>query len=286
MTSPNESIREIESNIEEYARAFFEDGIVYLPQVLNGRWMHLIETGVNRNMVNPGPFHKRHYPGDPDREFYDDYLTYNTNQEYQIFLRDSPLVSLLVKIMKTSHLWLFFDQIFIKEGGRDRRTPWHQDTTYFCAAGSQLSCAWITLDSLDKSESLEFVKGSHRGPLYAGMTWNPADDRDPYFKDWEPLPDIDGDRGSFDIVSFDTRPGDVLFFHPSILHGGAASNGQARRLSLRLFGDDAVLDSRPDDRCAPPFPGLFETHEVGKPLRGPWFQPLYPVAHTPLLPPR
>lgn len=272
--------------VEEYSRRFFDDGIVHLPQVLSRPWLHLIETGLTRNVANPGPFHKRHYPGDENREFYDDYVNYSTIPEYQILLRDSPLVPLMAEILRTEQLWLFYDQIFIKEGGRSRRTPWHQDLTYFCASGLQFASAWITLDHVDETESLEFVRGSHRGPLFAGMTWDPNDETTPFYSEWERLPDIEADRSAFDIVSFDTHPGDVLFFHPGVLHGGGAAKGSCRRLSLRVYGEDVVLESRPEDKCAPPFPGIFETYEVGKPLRGPWFAPLYPEAFTPLLPPR
>ena len=101
-----------------------------------------------------------------------------------------------------------------EEGGRTRRTPWHQDTSYLPITGQKLAVLWISFDPVAKEAALEFVRGSHRGPLH------------------------DGSR--FDIVSFPVEPGDVVAFHPSMLHGGAATppGGRRRTLTLRFFGDD------------------------------------------------
>ncbi len=70
--------------------------------------------------------------------------------------------------------------------------------------------------------------------------------------------------------------GDVVLFHPGLLHGGGASaNSRPRRtLSVRFFGDDVVYQRQP--RPAPTYPGTSALIEPGQPLRGPWFPKLYP----------
>lgn len=259
----------------EMQREFREVGIVHLRNVLEPTWLQLIETGINRNLHVKGPYQKLHFEGTP-REFYDDYCNYWNIPEYRMLMRDSPLVELIAELMRTKELRMLYEQIFLKQGGLSRRTPWHQDMTYFPAAGRQVCAAWITLDPVNASQSLEFVRSSHNGPLYAGMTWDPNDETTPFYADWERLPDIEADRDSYDIVSFDTEPGDVLVFHPSILHGGGASEGQRRALSIRFFGDDVVYEERPGGRSAPPFPGLEATCKPGAPLRSSWFPLLYP----------
>ena len=63
------------------------------------------------------------------------------------------------------------------------------------------------------------------------------------------LPDIEKSRGDYDIVSFAIEPGDVVIFHPAVLHGGAPTpSGKSRStISLRYFGADATVALRPFD---------------------------------------
>jgi ectoine hydroxylase-related dioxygenase (phytanoyl-CoA dioxygenase family) len=265
---------------DEMKREFRDHGVVHLPQLLDATWLNLIAIGIRRNVNAPGPYRKRHYEG-TEREFYDDYCNYAAIPEYRMLLRDSPLVDIVAEIMDTENLWLFYEQIFLKQGGLSRRTPWHQDLTYWCTTGKQLCGAWITLDRVAEGQSLEFVRGSHLGPLYAGTNFDPNDETTPFYADWPRIPDIEAARDEFDIVSFDIEPGDVVMFHPAVLHGGGASEGRRRTLSVRFFGDDATYELRPG-RTEPPYPGLEATCTPGQPLRGSWFPQLLPRPATPL----
>jgi ectoine hydroxylase-related dioxygenase (phytanoyl-CoA dioxygenase family) len=265
---------------DEMRRAFREDGVVHLKQLLEPTWLELIAMGIRRNVNAPGPWRKRHYEG-TEREFYDDYCNYAAVPEYRMLLRDSSIPDVVADIMGTESLWLFYEQIFLKQGGLSRRTPWHQDLTYWCTAGTQLCGFWITLDPIPAAQSLEFVRGSHLGALYAGTNFDPNDETTPFYADWPRIPDIEAERGSFDIVSFEIEPGDVVMFHPATLHGGGASEGRRRTLSVRFFGSDVVYEQRPG-RSEPPYPGLPATCTPGEPLRGSWFPQLLPRPTTPL----
>src|SRR5436190_1779911 len=76
-------------------------------------------------------------------------------------------------------------------------------------------------------EYLEFVPGSHRGVLHNGFSYDPKqlaeDETAPLFResDLPRLPAIEADRASWDIVSWAITPGDLVVFHPGLLHGGA-----------------------------------------------------------------
>ena len=274
---------------DERIRTFWEDGVVLLEQVLDPTWMALVELGIKRNLHNPGPFRQDHYPGTP-RAFTDDYCNYWTIPEYRMLVEHSPIAEIVAGILETENLWLFYEQIFIKDApdGEARRTPWHQDTTYWLTGGNQIAGFWITLDDTPAEESLEFVRGSHRGPTYAGATFDYNDETTPYSdptEGRERIPDIQADRDAFDIVSFPITPGDVVLFHPGMLHGGGATpNGAPRRtLSIRFFGNDIVYD--PPARPAPPYPGIEALIKPGDPLRGPWFPQVHPrTATTPTTP--
>ena len=135
-------------------------------------------------------------------------------------------------------------EAFLKEGGEARRTPWHQDASYTPYGGERLAIMWINFDPVAKEDSLEFVRGSHRGPLYNGPGFDPSDDTRPAFaaSAMPRIPDIEQERLKWDIVSFAVEPGDVIVFHNRILHGGGATRPGLRRrtLSLRFFCDDVV----------------------------------------------
>jgi ectoine hydroxylase-related dioxygenase (phytanoyl-CoA dioxygenase family) len=268
---------------DKMKRQFWDDGVVVLEQVLAPTWVDLVELGVKRNLRNPGPYFQHHYEGTP-RAFIDDYCNYAAVPEYQMLVECSPVAHIVASVLGTERLWLFYDQIFIKDApdGQTRRTPWHQDTTYWMTGGSQIAGFWITLDDTPTRESLEFVRRSHLGPTYAGTAFDPDDETTPYAPGdtYERIPDIEADRASFDIVSFDVTRGDVILFHPGLLHGGgSAMGGKGRRtLSLRFFGDDIVYKEQP--RPAPPYPGISALVAPGEPLRGPWFPQVHPRAST------
>ena len=253
-----------------------------LEQVLAPTWMDLVELGVKRNLRNPGPYFQHHYEGTP-RAFIDDYCNYAAIPEYQMLVECSPIAHIVASVLGTERLWLFYDQIFIKDApdGQARRTPWHQDTTYWMTGGSQIAGFWITLDDTPAGShwSSSGVRTAARPtparrstPTTRPRPTLPA--RDPY----ERIPDIEADRASFDIVAFDVTRGDVILFHPGLLHGGgSALEGKGRRtLSLRFFGEDVVYKEQP--RPAPTYPGISALVAAGEPLRGPWFPQVHPPA--------
>jgi ectoine hydroxylase-related dioxygenase (phytanoyl-CoA dioxygenase family) len=151
-------------------------------------------------------------------------------------------------------IWFMYEQVFSKSGGVTRRTPWHQDTPYLPVRGSQVAVLWMSFEPVPAGQALEFVRGSHRTTLYDGSRFDPDDDTAPLYGDGSlpRLPDIEADRARWPIVSWATRPGDAIVFHPATLHGGGATTtAQGRRtLSLRFFGEDAVVAARPGRRGA------------------------------------
>lgn len=88
------------------------------------------------------------------------------------------------------------------------------------------------------------MRGSHAGPMFNTSAFDPEDDTKPIDEavDLPRLPDIEADRAGHDIVSWPVEPGDVVVFHPNVLHGGAPTTpGRRRRtVSLRYFGADAT----------------------------------------------
>ncbi|MGF1596112.1 MAG: phytanoyl-CoA dioxygenase family protein [Acidimicrobiales bacterium] len=92
----------------------------------------------------------------------------------------------------------------------------------------------------------------------------------PWHHDLTFWPDIDAARSDFDLLSWEMEPGDVLLFHPLIVHGSSGNRSRTTRrraLASRWAGDDVVYDPRPHTMPIPPKHGL----EPGEHLGGPIF---------------
>lgn len=227
---------------------FRRDGVVCVRGALDPADLRLAQEGFEWCLANPSPAAQRYFV-DTGTVFYQDLFNTQSWPHFRALLDAGRLPALVRDLLGTTSLWFFFEQVFLKEGGETRRTPWHQDTSYFPVAGKDLVVAWMSFDSIDAADALEFVRGSHRDTLFNGSSFNETDDTAPLYDegDMPRLPDIEANRGAYDIVSWATEPGDLLLFHPSTLHGGAATRpGRCRRtLSLRFFGDDCKFVERP-----------------------------------------
>ncbi|HKQ81434.1 MAG TPA: phytanoyl-CoA dioxygenase family protein [Steroidobacteraceae bacterium] len=265
----------------EARQRYVQDGVLHVPQLIHPEWLALMEQGMKRNIDNPGYNHVRMHQGLPG-EYIMDHDNYHVNPEYQYLLKYSPIADIMQFMLDTKNIWLFHDQIFVKRGGNNKRTFWHQDLPYWIIDGTQVGSMWITLDPIAREQSLEFVPGSHRSTMYGGSTFNPADPTEPSYPSLPRIPDIDADRSRWNIVSWPITPGDVLILHPGVLHGGGGTGAeqQRRTITLRFFGDDVVLDGRFEREGSVPsphYPGLTLRLKPGEPVRDPRFPLLRPI---------
>jgi hypothetical protein len=126
------------------------------------------------------------------------------------------------------------------------------DQPYWPIRGWQVLSIWIALDETTADNGrLEFIRGSHRWnrwfqPETFGKTEAISQyERNPEFED---IPDIEADRDSYDIISWDLEPGDAYLFHAMTVHGAGGNTLQNRRrrgYTIRYTGDDVVYDLRP-----------------------------------------
>ncbi|MET0546905.1 MAG: phytanoyl-CoA dioxygenase family protein [Caulobacterales bacterium] len=235
---------------------FKEDGVVHVPKVFSQKDMQIVESAFDYRIANRSAnrvdFKANGWSKGTN-------LTDLTNpkswqsKEFQALLWDTPVADIALACCGGRNLWLYYEQVFLKEG-ESRRTPWHQDTSYVPLEGDNAVRLWITLDPLPRECQLEFIPGSHRGPLHNGSSFKGDDDTLPLYLNTKMprLPDIEANRDAWNIQSFDVSPGDALLFHPSILHGGAPTRPGVRRRTLVLvfFGDDARFVRRPNTMAA------------------------------------
>lgn len=226
---------------------FRQDGVILLPGLLDAAWVRACLDAWTWSTTHPGPLASGLLPGSSSA--FQDLCNPAAATVYERIIHDSPLADAAQSLWQGSPVWYMYEQVFHKSGAAGR-TPWHQDTSYLAVDGSHLIAFWISFEPLPASHGLEFVRGSHRGPLYNTSRFDVTDPTLPIFpSDAVPrLPDVETRRGEFEIISYATRPGDVVAFHTSVLHGGGAVDRdvtERRTLTLRFFGDDAVSAIRP-----------------------------------------
>ncbi len=268
-------------------RAFQRDGVTIVRAALDDDDLALARAAFDWSLANPGPAASRLFAATEGGFFQDlGNPAALASAAYDEVLRATPIAGLVSELWDDPQIWFMYEQVFLKEGGETRRTPWHQDASYLNVDGDHLAVVWITFEPVAQQDCLEFVRGSHRGPLYNTSAFDADDETIPIFDGLPRLPDIEADRASFDIVSWSVDPGDVVVFHPAMLHGGAPTHAGRRRstLSLRFFGRDAVYAERPGGRIGPRAPGLHDRLGPGDPFRHDAFPDLTERASEPQTP--
>ncbi|MGA9278111.1 phytanoyl-CoA dioxygenase family protein [Ilumatobacter sp.] len=261
-------------------RAFAEDGVTVLRDLLDQSWLELISDGVEHNRTNPSDW--SHWYTAPDRAvgFWTDYVTWPDVDEYRRVAFESPLAGAAATLMGSDSVRFFHEHVLVKEPGATERTPWHHDQPYYCLDGDQNVSLWVALDRVPATSGMRFLAGSHR--------WNrwfvPRKfvDHVPYAEapaGYELVPDIDAeiDAGEHRVISFDVEPGDVVAFHYRTLHDAPGNELALRRraVSFRWIGDDARFATRPW-QVSPPYEpdGLVVGGDLGDDPRF----PIVPIA--------
>lgn len=114
--------------------------------------------------------------------------------------------------------------------------------SFLAVRGEQVCSVWLPLDPIPKETCLEFVAGSHRW----NQTFAPIRFADgvPYEPVTLPLlPDVESERSSHNILSWEMRPGDCLVFHSRVLHRAPPNASKVlrrRAISTRWCGEHSM----------------------------------------------
>ncbi|HEX5615119.1 MAG TPA: phytanoyl-CoA dioxygenase family protein [Acidimicrobiia bacterium] len=263
--SPERPLRDLTpAEVDEFQR----DGVVCVRQVIPDHWLERVARAIERDIAAPTDVALM--LSLPDQGYINDVFVWLGDDDLRAFVLESPAAVLAHQALGSSGVTFFYDQVFVKEPGTDVPTPWHHDLTFWPVAGEQLCSIWMPLDSVDRASSgLEYVRGSQRWPeRFKAIT----PDYNAYMMESDLVdpPDIDAHRDEYDLVSWDMEPGDVLLFHPLVVHGSAGNTTRARRrraLATRWLGDDVTYAPRHATMPLPPGHGL----EPGAPMGGPMF---------------
>ena len=259
---------------------FVEDGVVCVRSVMPPEWLDVVADAIARNLAEPT------FIGQvislPDQGFLNDVFVWLQDDGFKRFVLESPAARIAAQALgglgatKTS---FFYDQSFVKEPGTQVPTPWHHDLTFWPVEGSQVCSIWMPLDPVTTETSgLEYVLGSHQwSQRFKAIT----PDYSPYMlnPDLDDMPDIDARRDEYRVTAWDMDPGDVLVFHPLVVHGSQGNSSttvRRRALATRWFGDDVVYRDLPYTMPLPPDHGLVD----GEPFGGPLFPSFGTLANS------
>jgi ectoine hydroxylase-related dioxygenase (phytanoyl-CoA dioxygenase family) len=123
--------------------------------------------------------------------------------------------------------------LYFKPPGARGQAP-HQDQHYLRADPGTCIAAWMALDPCDEENGcLEVVPGSHAWPILCTIG---ADTSESFTDVTVPLPD------DAQPVPVPMQPGDVLFFHGSLVHGSTPN--RSNRFRRALIGHYIQGDAR------------------------------------------
>jgi len=261
------------------AAEFRDKGVTVLRGVFVD-WVESLRAGVERNLAAPGPFVRHYTPEGGPGFFFGDYCNWQRIDEYRQFVEQSSLGEIAARMMGAREVRFFHEHVLVKEPSTPEPTPWHHDHPYYSVDCDQSASFWIPLDPVGQDVCPEFIVGSHKwGTWYvpkrfSGQEW----EREEEPEGLESIPDIDANRGDYEIVNFDVQPGDAIVFDFLTVHGAPPNRSSNRRraFSARVIGDNARWAVR-SGPTSPPFPELSAALKAGQSLDG---VEEFPVIHA------
>ena len=248
---------------------FQQDGVVVIRNVLDQAWLDRLAGAIEDNMSAPGPYGKNH--AEEGGSYFGDYVNWDRFADFKNAASEGPLGALAGKLMGASNVQLFHEHVLVKEPGNTSATPWHQDMPYYCLEGDKTVSLWVPLDPVGQQESLNFMKGSHRGKVtYTPRRFKTLEPLEGDTTEYQDFPEID--EADERVVSFAVQPGDVLAFDFHTLHDAPANPTATRRraVSFRFFGENTRYVARPHE-VSPPFPEMGLKLAMNDPMPEDWF---------------
>lgn len=276
----------LETPQESSLDQFRAQGAGVLRGVLDPGSMGSAAQAVDRILASPTPTGIEYTPANKPGRYYGDFFLWRVDPVIEGLLCDSPLPKLAAEIMGVEEVYVFYDQLLVKEPGTEEPTPLHQDLPYWPIRGEGILSIWIPFDPVDEeSGAVRYLAGSHNwGKFYAPASFSEDSGFNQVYADagLEPMPDPSRLIHDSEEVFWDTEPGDVVIHNALVLHHSYGNQNPARRrraLAVRYVGPDVVFDARPgtffqNPKLAAHLPSI--DLKDGDPLRGELFPRVWP----------
>ena len=248
----------------EQRNAFDEDGVVKLTGAVDPALLEELNSCFEWAVRHPGPVLFGNSEGDTFT--FVDFDNPENRSIYEKVIARSAFGRIAADLWQSNFVGFLCEEVFWKKG-KTAKTFWHQDTSYLPWGGEHWANFWIPLCPHAADYAIKVVRSSHKGTMYDGTTFTSEDPTEPLWGavgNFPRLPNISAevaaDPTSWDIVSFDVEPGDVVVLHPRCLHAGGAADEkmpERRTLVLRFFGDKSYYSGH-----LPDAPGMYENAPI------------------------
>ena len=238
-----------------------KQGVIVLRNIISKKWISILKQGLKKNFDKPSKYKCVYEKNNKKELFYDDYCNWKRITEYKNFIFNSNIAFIAKVLMQSNKVNLFHEHVLIKEVGSKKRTPWHQDQSYYCVNGKDNCSLWIPLDPISKRNCPEFILGSHKWKDQFLPTKFIGKDYELKDKEFKKIPEIEKNKKKYNIISWNLEPGDAIAFNFATVHGAPGNNTKKRRraFSARFTGDDATFAKRKGE-ISPPFPEVKLKH--------------------------
>jgi ectoine hydroxylase-related dioxygenase (phytanoyl-CoA dioxygenase family) len=257
---------------------FWADGVVCLRGVLPAGWLARLEVAVEEVLASGdgtdlsamaaqiaaggGTVLRDAAAGArPRGRFFAGIDHWRRHATFRELALESPLPAVAAALLRSREVALYEDSVLVKEPGALERTAFHQDMAYFHVSGDQVCTTWCPLDLVSAATgAVKYVRGSHRWQrefqpnVFVSTAAIPGTLGDA-------VPDVESDPERYELLSFDTAPGDVVVHHARTIHGAAGNASATRRrraVSVRYCGDDVRFHRRPGAPLKPSQEGALE----------------------------
>ena len=265
------------------ARALFKrDGVVAIRDAVSPPWLKTLKGGIHHGLAYPSERQARHTPDDAQAHYFEDFWVWSEVPQIETFLRESPAAALAGNLLEADQINLVMDNWFYRKAGSKGRPPWHHDVSYFDFHGP-MCVLWLPFEDTPPENGIAFVRGSHLwGKLFLRAFFDGrtamTEPVEVNGLTYEAGPDIDGHPENFDLVAFDLKAGDAIFFDIRMLHGALATHVPERdsaRFTARFAHPDCRIQYRGD--WAKGERALFEAagHKEGDTLDSDFFPRLW-----------
>ena len=230
---------------DEERETYERDGAAILKGIIPAEWVEYMRDAVDRLLARSDPS-SQNYADEGDPRFFAQAFPWLADEGFKAWAIYGPLKDLARQVMSdVKGLNFFYDQIFVKEPGATKPTPWHQDFPYLPVQGSQILRIWVPFDVVTaEGGAVRYLKGSHSwGVVYhpVGFKAIPAI-TDAYLDSpYVDQPDFDADYDRYDWLVGEAEPGDALLHHPMTVHGSPGNaSGNFRRAVTSIYTGDKV----------------------------------------------
>jgi ectoine hydroxylase-related dioxygenase (phytanoyl-CoA dioxygenase family) len=226
---------------ENYER----DGAAILKGVIPLEWVEFMRSAVDRLLKRSEPS-SQNYADDGQPRFFAQAFPWLSDDAFKAWALYGPVKQIARQVMpEVKHLNFFYDQIFVKEPGGTKATPWHQDFPYLPISGDQILRIWVPFDSVSADAgAVQYLMGSHKwGVVYHPTGFKAISEITDAYQEspFQDQPDFDAEYGTHDWLIGEAEPGDALLHHPRTVHGSPGNTtANFRRAVASIYTGDKV----------------------------------------------